>query len=81
MLHGCPARAFKNLQGCSRVLIKNEYDSGMGKETLKKGIKISDLQGKRKGQPFAGLKPSKIQPREPISIDFTAAIRELRGRK
>ena len=53
----------------------------MGKETLKKGIKISDLQGKREVQPFAGLKPSKIQPREPISIDFTAAVRELRGRK
>ena len=63
------------------VLIKNEYDSGMGKETLKKGIKFSDLQGKREGQPFAGIKPIQIKPREPISIDITAAIRELRGRK
>ena len=53
----------------------------MGKETLKKGIKISDLQGKREGQPFAGIKPIQIKPREPISIDITAAIRELRGRK
>ncbi len=54
----------------------------MSEETVKKGFKISDFQGKREGKPFAGVTPTKVTILKPgVFINPTEGIRQIREGK